>query len=503
MRNIKAILTAAAAVLGLACNTDFARERDGSDTGTDTGTDAELDVPADVEPDGEPPQFECHPVNDVHVTFPGGPSGTHIVSGCTDLNNCRNAGLWVEMLMGRLLVVYASEEIITAAADVRFMAEMRELGGLERVGLTEIHSVHGVGYDISLQSAAKARGDGEEVFLVYPTKEWDTSGVSKQNLEVLLLGSDDGIAVESGENRLFNPDLSDEVGWVMWPRAVTCPGTNRTQVFYHLAGDETGGPPPTEIRGRDLAPGEIAYSSYDPIEGWYPVVGDMTEIFFAGVPGCRDGVVALPWLHMDLDPALAQSGVITIDLETGGYDDPQMTEVIGTGTYTASLELAMRGEGRASLAVLSSDSAMTMVGMNPPYEVDVATFEPSMPEPIETRAVATINEPFLRDPEFYDIADPKLLNDPAHDLVLFLHPFYPTTGDTDAHVIVWPLHPDGVPAGEPFEYDTDIYSPPAFDATIDPGTGHVYFAYMHETDNPDGVGRVNGFSIVEMVCEQP
>jgi hypothetical protein len=68
-------------------------------------------------------------------------------------------------------------------------------------------------------------------------------------------------------------------------------------------------------------------------------------------------------------------------------------------------------------------------------------------------------------------------------------------------VWIFPLRDDGTSAGEPFALNMGQLIPPGFDAAIDPDTGHIFLAWMHDTVDPSSLERIPGYTVAEVICE--
>ena len=87
---------------------------------------------------------------------------------------------------------------------------------------------------------------------------------------------------------------------------------------------------------------------------------------------------------------------------------------------------------------------------------------------------------------------------PAH---FFIHPFFHVDDGGMGNVWIFPLWEDGMPAGEPFSVNMGQAFPPGFDADIDPDTGHIFLAWMHDTADHDALERIPGYTVAEVICE--
>ncbi|MBW2264046.1 MAG: hypothetical protein JRG91_18950, partial [Deltaproteobacteria bacterium] len=220
-------------------------------------------------------------------------------------------------------------------------------------------------------------------------------------------------------------------------------------------------------------------------------------------PDCIDEMVVLPWTEASLTPPLLRSGVVVIDTGTpGGYGSPYTVNFESSRPYVSSIAGTWRTPYEYAAAALST-SALTMVGLNPPYDVVSAVVDASIVSAtVVGEAVHSVDEPFISELEFFDFNDPIVLHQPDSPVHFFVHPFFHTSDPSETgHVWIFPLGPDGTSAGEPFQLDMDQKVPPAFDATIDDENGHIFLAWMHDTPDPAVLERIPGYTVAEVVCE--
>jgi hypothetical protein len=200
---------------------------------------------------------------------------------------------------------------------------------------------------------------------------------------------------------------------------------------------------------------------------------------------------------------MLDSGAAVIDTGTVGmgYEHPFLVTLEPARPYVSSIAGLFLNAGEYATAALAT-SALTMVGLNPPYDVVTTVADATAPATtIEAPAVHTVDNPFMSESEFFDFNDPVVVHQDESPVHYYVHPFFHEGDGGLGHAWVFPLRPDGTPAGDPLPVPMDQLVPPAFDAAIDPDTGHVFLAWMHDTDDPTALERVPGYTVAEVVCE--
>jgi hypothetical protein len=199
-----------------------------------------------------------------------------------------------------------------------------------------------------------------------------------------------------------------------------------------------------------------------------------------------------------LDSGAAVIDTGSVDL---GYDHPFMTTIEPARPYVSSIAGRFLDPGTYAVAALAT-SSLTMVGLNPPYDVVSTVADASSPAAsFEIPTVHTVDHPFMSESEFFDFNDPVVVHQDGSPVHFYVHPFFHTDDGGVGHAWVFPLRPDGTPAGDPLPVPMDQHVPPAFDASIDPETGHVFLAWMHDTADPSALERIPGYTVAEVVCE--
>ncbi len=501
-----------------ACTTQFSTDTDAGDGTSDPAGDADAtldgedvdpevpaDVPEDVPTDTEPPPVVCRLDRSSDFPFPTGYGGTNIEVGCWSSSGdfgCSHANIWLQRLGSRLVVVYGGDQIIMGTA-ARVAADVVELTDLDLMGTTPAASIFGMAYDNSVTDASLVRRTQDEIILLYRIDERE-SGLDRQsNIEVVVFDSLSGGTLDVTMNRLFDNPVHESEGDIVEPKAVVSPTTGRAHIFFGLRVDDGTGWETVQYWGNFMNPGGLRSGSFGFYTDFEIVAGDHTNVMFGTRPDCLDEVVVLPWTEANLSPPLLSSGLSIIDTGTPslGYEHPLKVGVESGRPYISSLTGTWLGPGTYAAAALST-SALTMVGMNPPYDVLSRVAEASdLSLSIEIPSIHSVDEPYISEIDFFDFNDPVVLHQADSPVHFFVHPFFHTSGDATAHAWIFPLRPEGTPAGEPFALGTGQSLPPAFDAVMDQETGHIFVAWMHDTADPTALERVPGYTVAEVVCE--
>jgi len=518
MRTLK--ISSLIAVMALAaCTTEFSKDRDADDVITDTTGDADATV--DVEPDTEPevitdgpedvptdtlpPDVACRLERTKDILFPTGYGGTNIEVGCWTGSGgfgCQQANIWVKKVGSRLVVAYGGEQIIMGTAT-RAAADVLEMTGLDLLGTTPAASPFGLGYEPRMIDATLVRRTGEEVVLLYTVEQRESGLDRESNIEVVVWHSLSGGTFDVTMNRLLENWVHESVGDLVGPSAVRSPTTGRAHIFFGVRYDDGSGWEVVQFWGNYMNPGGLRSGSFSHYTDFEPVVGDYTQMVLTARPDCLDEVVVLPWTVASLSPPILDSGAIVIDTGTVGlgYDHPFTVKLNAGRPYVSSISGQFLDPGTYAVGALTT-SALTMVGLNPPYDVVSTVADATAPAAtIEAPPVHTVDRPFISEPEFFDFNDPVVLHQDESPVHFYVTPFFHVDDGGMGHAWVFPLHPDGTLAGDPLPVPMDQTVPPAFDAAIDPETGHVFLAWMHDTVDPSALERIPGYTIAEVVCE--
>ncbi|MBW2263080.1 MAG: hypothetical protein JRG91_13995 [Deltaproteobacteria bacterium] len=507
MHQSKSFALLACAALLWACATDFTIDNDADDgtsdpagdtdatlDGEDVSPDVPTDGPEDVPTDEPPPSVECRLDRTKDFLFPTGYGGTNIEAGCWSSGGdfgCQQGNVWITRLGSRLVVLYGGDQIIMGAT-ARAAADVIELTDLDLMGTTPADSDFGIAYANRISDATLVRRTEDEIILIYTVDERESSGFDREsNIEVVVFDNLTGGTLDVMMNRLFETPVHESTGDLVLPSAVMSPTTGRSHIFFGIRVDGGEGWEHMQIWGNFMNPGGLRTGSFTSYTDFEPVVGDYSQMMFTARPDCIDEMVVLPWTEASLTPPLLRSGVVVIDTGTPG----------GYGPYVSSIAGAWRTPYEYAAAALST-SALTMLGLNPPYDVVSAVADAStVSDTVEAEAVHSVDEPFISEMDFFDFNDPVVLHQPGSPVHFFVHPFFHTSDGDTGHAWIFPLGPDGTPAGEPFALSMDQEIPPAFDATIDEGNGHIFLAWMHDTPDPTVLERIPGYTIAEIICE--
>ena len=516
MRTQSIFILVACASLAWACTTKFSKDTDADGTSdpsdeTDATADVEPDVPGDV-PEDVPtdtivPEVTCRLERSHDYLFPTGYGGTNIEAGCWTGTggdfSCRRGGIWVQKLGSRIVVVYAGEQIIMDSA-ARAAADVIELADLDLMGTTPAASSFGMAYENSLSGASLLRRAEDEIILLYIVDQRESGGLDREsNIEVVAFDNPSGGTLDVEMNRLLTNPVNESVGDLIEPQAVRSHTTGRAHIFFGIRLDDGEGWETVQLWGNFMNPGGLRYNSFSRYTDFEPVVGDHTRMVFSTAPDCIDELVVLPWTEASLSPPILRSGAAVVDTSaTGpGYGAPHITEFDGSREYVSSIAGSWLGPGEFAAAALAT-SALTMLGLNPPYDVlstvvDASTVGPT----VELPAHHSVDEPFLSEMEFFDFNDALVLHDQGSPVHFFVHPFFHAADGGTGHVWIFPLRPDGTPAGEPFEVSMGQTVPPGFDATMDPDTGNIFLVWMHDTADPSALERIPGYTLAEVTCD--